>query len=118
MTVIESGDVEERPPEAEVKNDEISTTRAFENDGVTIELVTFKNRLTITTSMNGKIITKEVIINNSDEIQNAFALPNETFLIIGKDINLLTDGARKSIDSCKEQLFSDRFHRYYKYDHA
>ncbi|CCG24837.1 hypothetical protein CORT_0G01500 [Candida orthopsilosis Co 90-125] len=97
VTVIESGDVEERPPGAEVKNDEISTTRTFENNGVTIELATFKDRSTITTSMNGDTTTKEVIINNPDEIRNAFALTNEIFLIVGKDINLLTDGGKEKV---------------------
>ncbi|CAD1812655.1 unnamed protein product [Candida parapsilosis] len=91
VTVIDGGDIQQVQPEIEAKHENAST-RSFENDGVNIVLTTLDDKTTITTSMDGNTSTKDVTISQPKDVQNIFALPHDTHIIVEKDIIVLPAG--------------------------
>lgn len=96
-TVIDIG--EEKPQETvhEVP------TRSFENGGVTTVLRIAKDIATISTS-GRENAAKEIDLKHLEVINNVIALHNESYLIVGKDIKLLTEGEPKTLIPTKSSF--------------
>ncbi|KAI5967228.1 hypothetical protein KGF57_000443 [Candida theae] len=93
VTVIDKEDEEENAPKSEVKNEDVSQTRSFVNDGVTTVLRIGTDKVTISTSGSENTTAREVSLSHPEDIRNVIALPNESYLVIENDIKLLADGS-------------------------